>query len=47
MYNRAVTMANSGRKLEAIQVLDELLRVATDAQVVRDAQRLRDKIRTK
>ncbi|PYQ28198.1 MAG: hypothetical protein DMF56_17340 [Acidobacteria bacterium] len=47
MYNRAVTMANSGRKLEAIKVLDELLRVATDAQVVRDAQRLRDKVRTK
>ena len=47
MYNRAVTMANSGRKLEAIKVLDELLLVATDAQVVRDAQRLRDKVRTK
>lgn len=47
MYNRAVTMANSGRKLEALKVLDELLRVATDAQVVRDAQRLRDKVRTK
>jgi len=47
MYNEAVTLANSGRKLEAIRLLDELLRVATDAQVVRDAQRLRGKMKTR
>jgi len=47
MYNEAVTLANSGRKLEAIKLLDELLRVATDAQVVRDAQRLRGKVKTR
>ena len=47
MYNQAVTLVNAGRKLEAIKLLDELLRVATDAQVVRDAQRLRGKVRAK
>lgn len=45
MYNQAVTLLNSGHKLEAQRLLDELLRVATDAQVVRDAQRLRGEIR--
>lgn len=45
IYNEAVTLANAGRKLDAIKLLDELLRVATDAQVVRDAQRLRGKVR--
>ena len=47
MYNQAVTMANTGRKLEAIRILDELLRVATDPQVVRDAQRLRGEVRAR
>ncbi len=47
MYNEAVTLVNAGRTLEAIKLLDELLRVATDAQVVRDAQRLRGKVRAK
>lgn len=45
IYNQAVTLMNAGRKLEAVKLLDELLRVATDAQVVRDAQRLRGKVR--
>jgi len=40
-------MVNAGRKLEAIRILDELLRVATDAQVVRDAQRLRGEVRAR
>jgi hypothetical protein len=47
MYNEAVTLANAGRKLEAIKVLDELLRIATDAQVVRDAQALRGKVKAR
>ena len=47
MYNQAVTMVNAGRRRDAIQLLDELLRVATDAQVIRDAQRLRGEVRTR
>lgn len=41
MYNEAVAFSNTGKKQAALKVLDELLAVATDAQVVRDAQRLR------
>lgn len=44
MYNQAVAAANTGRRKEAIKILDELLRLATDAQVVRDAQRLRGQV---
>lgn len=47
MYNEAVTMVNAGRRQDAIRLLDELLRVATDAQVVRDAQRLRREVRAR
>ena len=41
MYNDAVTLSNANRKRDAMKVLDELLAVATDAQVRRDAERLR------
>ena len=45
MYNQAVSMSNAGRKRDALKILDELLRVATDPQVVRDAQRLRGEVK--
>lgn len=45
LYNDAVTLANAGRNREAVQLLDELLRVATDVAVVRDAQKLRAEVR--
>jgi Protein of unknown function (DUF1570) len=44
MYNEAVAQSNKGRKREAIKLLDELLAVATDPQVIRDAQRLRKEL---
>jgi tetratricopeptide (TPR) repeat protein len=45
MYNRAVAASNAGQKREAVKIVDELLRVATDPEVVRDAQRLRSELR--
>lgn len=45
MYNDAVTLANAGKNRDAVKLLDELLRVATDAAVVRDAQKLRAEVR--
>ncbi len=45
IYNQAIAAITKGRKREAAKLLDELLRVATDAQVVRDAQRLRKDLR--
>lgn len=45
MYNDAVTLSNANRKRDAMEVLDELLAVATDAQVRRDAERLRRELR--
>jgi tetratricopeptide (TPR) repeat protein len=45
LYNDAVTFSNAGRKKDAIRILDELLKVATDAAVIRDAQRLRKELR--
>ena len=44
LYNKAVAAANAGKNREARKILDELLEVATDEQVVRDAQRLRRKV---
>ncbi len=44
LYNDAVAAANVGKNREARKILDELLKVATDEQVVRDAQRLRRKV---
>ncbi|MEO8383502.1 MAG: DUF1570 domain-containing protein [Acidobacteriota bacterium] len=45
MYNDAVVLANAGRNRQAMKLLDELLRVATDADVVRDATKLRSEVR--
>ncbi|HEV7242344.1 MAG TPA: DUF1570 domain-containing protein [Thermoanaerobaculia bacterium] len=47
MYNDAVALANTGRNRDAIKVLDELLLVAKDAQVVRDAKKFREELRTR
>jgi hypothetical protein len=40
-YNEAIALSNAGRKREARKVLDELLKIATDPLVIRDAKRLR------
>jgi tetratricopeptide (TPR) repeat protein len=40
-YNDAIALANKGRDREAIKLLDELLKVATDPSVIEDATRLR------
>ena len=45
MYNDAVSHSNAGNSKAAMKVLDELLAVATDPQVVRDAQKLRRELR--
>ena len=45
MYNEAVALANTGRNREAVKLLDQLLTVATDAAVVRDAKKLRAEVR--
>jgi hypothetical protein len=45
MYNEAVALANTGRNKAAVKLLDELLLVATDVIVVRDAKKLRDEVR--
>jgi tetratricopeptide (TPR) repeat protein len=46
-YNDAVTFSNAGRKKDALAVLDELLAVATDPKVVRDAEKLRRDLRAR
>jgi tetratricopeptide (TPR) repeat protein len=40
-YNDAIALANEGRVADAIKLLDELLKVATDASVIDDATKLR------
>lgn len=45
MYNEAVALANTGKNRDAVRVLDELLRVATDPQVVSDARKFREELR--
>ena len=45
LYNDAVTLSNAGRRKDALKILDELLEVATDPAVIRDAQRLRKDLR--
>ena len=45
MYNEAVALANTGKNTAAVKLLDELLLVATDVIVVRDAKKLRDEVR--
>lgn len=44
MYNDAIQFSNAGRHRDALKVLDELLAVAKDPDVVRDAQRLRKEL---
>jgi tetratricopeptide (TPR) repeat protein len=45
MYNEAVGLANTGKNREAVKLLDQLLAVATDELVVRDARKLRAEVR--
>lgn len=40
-YNDAIALANRGKNRDAIKLLDELLKVATDASVIHDARKLR------
>ena len=47
MYNDAVALANTGRNGAAVKLLDDLLLVATDVIVVRDAKKLRDEVRAR
>jgi thioredoxin-like negative regulator of GroEL len=44
-YNEAIALSNKGRNREAVKLLDELLLVATDAEVVRDAKALRAELK--
>ena len=44
-YNQAVSLSNTGKTREAIKVLDELLAVAQDQLVIRDATKLRNELR--
>lgn len=45
MYNEAVSLANTGKNREAVKLLEQLLAVATDTIVIRDARKLRDEVR--
>lgn len=44
MYNEAVRHSNEGMNKDALKILDELLAVANDPQVVRDATKLRTEL---
>jgi tetratricopeptide (TPR) repeat protein len=44
-YNEAIALANRGKNREAIKVLEELLKVATDSSVVHDATKLRTELK--
>ncbi len=44
-YNAAIALSNAGRKREALKVLDELLAIATDPAVLRDARKLQAELR--
>lgn len=44
MYNEAVTLSNTGHVRDAMKKLDELIGVATDAQVLRDARKFRNEL---
>jgi tetratricopeptide (TPR) repeat protein len=44
-YNEAIALSNQGRDREAVKLLDELLLVATDEEVVRDAKELRAELK--
>jgi tetratricopeptide (TPR) repeat protein len=45
MYNDAIGYSNAGKKKDALRVLGELLAVATDPAVVRDAKKLQAELR--
>lgn len=45
MYNNAIALSNTGKKKDALKVLDELLLVVKDPQVLRDARKFRDELR--
>lgn len=40
-YNDAIALANRGKNRDAIRLLDELLKIATDSSVIHDATKLR------
>jgi tetratricopeptide (TPR) repeat protein len=44
-YNEAIALSNRGKNREAIKVLDELLKVATDSSVIHDATKLRAELK--
>jgi tetratricopeptide (TPR) repeat protein len=44
-YNDAIALTNKGKNREALKLLDELLKTATDAEVIRDATALRNELR--
>lgn len=44
-YNEAIALTNKGKNREALKVLDELLKSATDAEVIRDATALRNELK--
>ncbi len=44
-YNDAITLANRGKNRDAIKLLDELLKVATDSSVIHDATKLRAELK--
>ena len=44
-YNEAIALANRGKNREAITLLDELLKVATDSSVIHDATKLRSELK--
>jgi tetratricopeptide (TPR) repeat protein len=45
MYNQAIAASNAGKTRDALKILNELLKVATDAQVVADARKLQRELR--
>lgn len=45
MYNDAIRYSNAGKKKEALQVLSELLAMATDPAVLRDAKTLQSELK--
>jgi tetratricopeptide (TPR) repeat protein len=44
-YNDAIALSNRGRNADAIRILDDLLKDATDASVIADAKKLRADLR--
>jgi hypothetical protein len=44
-YNEAIELTNRGKHRESLALLEELLKTATDAQVIRDATKLRNELR--